>query len=129
MRRRPDPRRDTETKLHLLTDIRTLATGAIIAGADGRERVAAYGPAKTEFFGPFLERANGIPSRDTFGRVFAELDPDALADRFGRGMAPACEATGLTHIAIDPGARSVPDGGHEITTPPTCWAHGTGPGR
>ena len=143
----PDPRRETENKLHLLTDILTIATCAIIAGADGWEQIAEYGTAKKEFFGQFLELPNGIPSHDTFNRVFAKLDPDAFADRFGRWMASACEATGLVHIAIDGksarrspketftgclhlveawavenrlilGARSVPEGGHEITTIP-----------
>ncbi|MBP3954200.1 ISAs1 family transposase [Gemmata sp. G18] len=143
----PDPRRDTENKLHLLTDILTIATCAIIAGADGWEQIAAYGEAKEEFFGRFLELPNGIPSHDTFGRVFAKLDPDAFADRFGRWMASACEATGLVQVAIDGksarhsptgtftgclhlveawavenrlilGMRSVPEGGHEITTIP-----------
>ena len=143
----PDPRRDTENKLHLLTDILTIATCAIIAGADGWEQIAEYGRAKQEFFGRFLELPNGIPSHDTFGRVFAKLDPDAFADRFGRWMASACEATGLVQVAIDGksarrspketftgclhlveawavenrlilGMRSVPEGGHEITTIP-----------
>lgn len=143
----PDPRRDTENKLHLLTDILTIATCAIIAGADGWEQIAEYGTAKKAFFGQFLEPPNGIPSHDTFNRVFAKLDPDAFADRFGRWMASACQATGLVHVAIDGksarrsakgtftgcldlveawavenrlilGQRSVPDGGHEITTIP-----------
>ncbi|AMV27714.1 Transposase DDE domain protein [Gemmata sp. SH-PL17] len=143
----PDPRRDTENKLHLLTDILTIATCAIIAGADGWEQIAEYGPAKQEFFERFLELRNGIPSHDTFGRVFATLDPDAFADRFGRWMASACEATGLVQVAIDGksarrapegtftgclhlveawavenrlilGMRAVPEGGHEITAIP-----------
>ena len=143
----PDPRRDTGNKLHLLTDILTIATCAIIAGADGWEQIAEYGTAKKEFFGQFLELPHGIPSHDTFNRVFAKLDPDAFADRFGRWMASACEATGLVHVAIDGkstrrstkgtftgclhlveawavedrlilGPRSVPAGGHEITTIP-----------
>ena len=97
----PDPRRETENKLHLLTDIRTIATCAIIAGADGWEQIAEYGTAKKAFVGRFLELPNGIPSHDTFNRVFAKLDPDAFADRFGRWMASACEATGLVHVAID----------------------------
>ena len=147
----PDPRRETENKLHLLTDIRTIATCAIIAGADGWEQIAEYGTAKKAFVGRFLELPNGIPSHDTFNRVFAKLDPDAFADRFGRWMASACAATGLVHVAIDGksarrspkgtstgclhrveawavenrlilGQRSVPEGGHEITTIPDLLA-------
>jgi predicted transposase YbfD/YdcC len=44
---------------------------------------------------------NGTPSHDTFYRVFARLDPAAFAQRVGRWMAAACEATGLIPVAID----------------------------
>lgn len=143
----PDPRRDTKNKVHLLTDILTIATCAVLAGAEGWEQIAAYGQSKEAFFRRFLKLPHGIPSHDTFNRVFAKLDPDAFADRFGRWMAGACEATGLVHVAIDGksarrspkgtftgclhlveawavesrlilGQRSVPEGGHEITTIP-----------
>jgi predicted transposase YbfD/YdcC len=143
----PDPRRETKNKLHRLTDILTIATCATIAGAEGWEQIAEYGRTKEAFFRRFLELPNGIPSHDTFDRVFAKLDPDVFADRFGRWMTSACEATGLVHVAIDGksarrsakdtftgclhlveawavenrlilGMRSVPEGGHEIATIP-----------
>ncbi len=44
---------------------------------------------------------HGIPSADTFARVFAKLDPAAFAERFGRWMAAAGRATGLVPIAVD----------------------------
>ena len=53
------------------------------------------------FFHRFLKLENGIPSHDTFNRVFATLAPTAFADRFARRMAAACDGTGLTPIAID----------------------------
>jgi predicted transposase YbfD/YdcC len=147
----PDPRIETANKLHPLTDILVVATCAVIAGADGWEEIAEYGRAKEKFFRRFLELPHGIPSHDTFERVFAKLDPDAFADRFGRWMAQLCESTGLVHVAIDGksarssakdtfsgclhlvtawavqnrlilGQRSVPDGGHEITTVPDLLA-------
>lgn len=147
----PDPRRDTANKVHKLTDILVIATCAVIAGADGWDQIAEYGRRKEGFFRRFLELPGGIPSHDTFNRVFAKLDPDAFADRFGRWMAEACEATGLLHVAIDGksarrsakgtftgclhlveawavesrlilGQRSVPGGGHEITTVPDLLA-------
>jgi hypothetical protein len=143
----PDPRRDTKNKIHPLTDILVIATCAVIAGAEGWEQIAAYGHSKEAFFRRFLKLPHGIPSHDTFNRVFAKLDPEAFADRFGRWAAGACEATGLGHVAIDGksarrspkgtftgclhlveawavegrlilGVRSVPEGGHEITTIP-----------
>jgi predicted transposase YbfD/YdcC len=147
----PDPRIETANKLHKLTDILVIATCAVIAGADGWEEIAEYGNSKEAFFRQFLELPHGIPSHDTFERVFAKLDPDAFADRFGRWTAEACEATGLVHVAVDGksarhspkgtftgclhlvsawavesrlilGQRSVPEGGHEITTVPDLLA-------
>lgn len=143
----PDPRIETANKLHKLLDILVIATCAVIAGADTWEEIAEYGRSKEDFFRRFLKLKNGIPSHDTFDRVFAKLDSEAFADRFGRWMAGLCEATGLVHVAIDGksvrrsakdtftgclhlvnawavenrlilGVRSVPDGGHEITTIP-----------
>src|SRR5262249_56195818 len=54
-----------------------------------------------DLVGRFLTLENGIPSADTFGRVFAKLAPSSFAQAFGRWMAAACEATGLVPIAID----------------------------
>jgi predicted transposase YbfD/YdcC len=147
----PDPRIETANKLHPLTDILVVATCAVIAGAEGWEDIAEYGRSKEDFFRRFLELPNGIPSHDTFERVFAKLDPDAFADRFGRWMSELCDSTGLAHVAVDGksarrspkdtftgclhlvsawavesrlilGQRSVPDGGHEITTVPDLLA-------
>jgi predicted transposase YbfD/YdcC len=96
-----DPRRDTENKLHLLTDILAITTCAVIGGAETWEAIAEFGRTKESFFRRFLRLDNGIPSADTFGRVFAKLDPVAFAKAFGRWMAAACEATGLIPVAID----------------------------
>ena len=96
-----DPRRDTENKLHLLTDILAITTCAVIGGAETWEAIAEFGRTKESFFRRFLRLDNGIPSADTFGRVFAKLDPVGFAKAFGRWMAAACEATGLIPVAID----------------------------
>jgi predicted transposase YbfD/YdcC len=97
----PDPRRETANKLHRLTDILAIATCAVIGGAESWEAIAEYGRTKADFFRRFLPLDNGIPSADTFERVFAKLAPGAFAQAFGRWMAGACEATGLVPIAID----------------------------
>jgi predicted transposase YbfD/YdcC len=97
----PDPRRDTRNKLHRLTDILVIATCAVIAGADSWEAIAEYGRTKQDFFRGYLPLPNGIPSPDTFERVFAKLDPVAFARACGRWMAAACQATGLIPVAID----------------------------
>ena len=98
---RPDPRRRTKNKLHRLTDSLVIATCAVIGGAESWEGVAVFGRAKEAFFRRFLPLANGIPSPDTFERVFAKLDPAAFARAFGRWLAGAVEAAGLVPIAID----------------------------
>ena len=96
-----DPRAETANKLHALTDILAIATCAVIAGAEGWEQIAEYGRRKEAFFRRFLKLGNGVPSHDTFYRVFAALDPAAFAERFGRWMAAACAGAGLTPVAID----------------------------
>ena len=91
----PDPRRETGNKLHRLTDILTITTCAVIGGAESWEAIAEYGRTKAAFFARLLPLKDGIPSADTFERVFAKLAPDAFSGAFGRWMAGACEATGL----------------------------------
>jgi len=97
----PDPRRETANKLHRLTDILAIATCAVIGGADTWDAIAASGQAKEAFFRRFLPLPHGVPSADTFARVFAKLRPDAFAAAFGRWMAAACDGTGLVPVAID----------------------------
>jgi predicted transposase YbfD/YdcC len=105
----PDPRRETKNKLHALADILTIATCGVIAGAESWEDIAEYGTAKETFLRQFLPLSNGIPSPDTFERVFAKLDPAAFAQAFGRWMRAVCEGTGLIPVAIDgKSARSAP---------------------
>lgn len=62
------------TKLHLLTDMVVIALCAAICGADGWADVERFGKTKRSWFARFLQLPNGIPSHDTFGRVFAQLD-------------------------------------------------------
>jgi predicted transposase YbfD/YdcC len=97
----PDPRRDTENKLHRLGDILVLATCAVIGGAESWDSIHEYGKTKKEFFLRFLTLPNGIPSADTFERVFAKLDPEAFSRAFGGWMRAACEGTGLIPVAVD----------------------------
>src|SRR5947209_4053903 len=97
----PDPRRETRNKLHRLTDLLVITTCAVLGGAESWEAIAEYGRTKEPFFRRFLPLENGIPSPDTFERVFARLNPGAFAQAFGRWMASACEATGLVPVAVD----------------------------
>ena len=76
-----DPRLE-RTRRHELTDVVTLAVCAIVGGADSWVDVALFGKSKLAWFKQFLDLPNGVPSHDTFGRVFARLDPDAFAASF-----------------------------------------------
>ena len=68
-----DPRVD-RPKDHLLLDIVLIAICAVVCAAEGWVDVAEFGEAKLDWFSRFLKLPNGIPSHDTFGRVFAALD-------------------------------------------------------
>ena len=106
----PDPRID-RTRKHSLGDILVVALCAVIAGADTWEEVEAFGEAKAGWLKKFLALPNGIPSHDTFYRVFTRLDPQAFGKCVARWMGAVCEAAGLRHIAIDgKAARSAPRG-------------------
>jgi predicted transposase YbfD/YdcC len=72
-----DPR-VPRTKKHLLTDILVIAILAVIAGAQGWEDMENYGISKQSWLAEFLELPHGIPSDDTFRRVFERLKPEAL---------------------------------------------------
>ena len=104
----PDPRVD-RTKKHSLADILVVALCAVVCGADSWEEVEAFGEAKVGWLKRFLRLPHGIPSHDTFYRVFARLDPQALGRCVADWMGAVCEAAGLRHIAVDGKAvRSAP---------------------
>ena len=77
----PEPRID-RCKHHHLLDIVTIAICAVISNANGWTDIEAYGRAKEPWLRRFLELPAGIPSHDTFARVFAKLDPIAFQQCF-----------------------------------------------
>lgn len=95
-----DPRVE-RTKLHKLFDILVIAICAILAGADNWEDIADFGQAKDEWFQTFLELPNGIPSHDTFNRVFARLEPQEFQAAFLSWMKAVSSLLGGQVIAID----------------------------
>lgn len=95
-----DPRAN-RTKKHSLGDILTIAISAIICGADGWVQVQEFGDCKKEWFKTFLDLPHGIPSHDTFGRVFAALDPAAFEECFMTWIADLASASAGRLIAID----------------------------
>lgn len=69
-----DPRVE-RSKRHKLLDIILIAICGVVCGAEGRVEIEEFGKAKEEWLKERLELPNGIPSHDTFGRVFARIDP------------------------------------------------------
>jgi predicted transposase YbfD/YdcC len=76
-----DPRRE-RTKRHKLRDIIIIAICGMICGAEGWVDIEEFGKAKEEWLKTILELPNGIASHDTFGRVFARLDPVKFEECF-----------------------------------------------
>jgi predicted transposase YbfD/YdcC len=95
-----DPRID-RTRLHNLMDIVVIAICAVICGADGWVDIADYGVAKHAWLKTFLRLPHGIPSHDTFRRVFCLLDPAAFQECFRRWIDALSDGLGLERVAID----------------------------
>lgn len=77
-----DPREDNHNRRHNFHDILVIAILGTICGADGWTEICEFAEAKYEWLKTFLELPNGIPSHDTFGRVFSLLDSDKFEECF-----------------------------------------------
>jgi predicted transposase YbfD/YdcC len=95
-----DPRRTQGTR-HRLLDIITLAICGVICGADSWEDVEEFGKAKEPWLRTFLELPHGIPSHDTFGRVFARLDPEQFEACFRTWIEAVFVRTQGQVVALD----------------------------
>ena len=95
-----DPRAE-RGKRHDLLDIIIITICAVICGADGWADVELFGKCKYDWLKRFLQLANGIPSHDTFGRVFARLDPHQFQRCFTAWIRAVSELTQGQVIAID----------------------------
>jgi predicted transposase YbfD/YdcC len=94
-----DPR-SGGTRRHDLSEILMIALCAVLSGGHTAVDMAVFAEAKQEFLGSFLQLKNGVPSHDTFSRVFRQLDPDQFRACFQKFMARFSETcTGV--IAID----------------------------
>jgi predicted transposase YbfD/YdcC len=76
-----DPRTGNALR-HRLLDIMVIALAAVLCGADDWTDVELFGTCKEAWFRTFLDLPNGIPSHDTFGRVFSRLDPEQFRSCF-----------------------------------------------
>ena len=95
-----DPRTGN-AKQHIFLEILIIAICAVICGADGWNDVELYGKNKKDWLKTFLELPKGIPSHDTFGRVFALIQPDEFQERFIEWIKAIEKLTAGQVIAID----------------------------
>jgi predicted transposase YbfD/YdcC len=96
----PDPR-VIKRSSHKLVDIIAIAILGILCGAEGWVGIETYGKGKEEWLKTFLELPNGIPSHDTFGRIFSQLDPDIFESNFQSWVKVIAGRLGLEIVAID----------------------------
>jgi predicted transposase YbfD/YdcC len=96
----PDPRTGN-AKVHIFLEILIIAICAVICGADGWSDVELFGKNKKAWLKTFLELPRGIPSHDTFGRVFAKIKPDEFQKRFIEWVQAIERLTSGQVIAID----------------------------
>jgi predicted transposase YbfD/YdcC len=114
---------------HLLSDVMVIGLCAVLGGADTWEAIALFGRSKAEWFARFLALPNGIPSHDTFNRVFAKLNPAAFQECFVSWMNAVCGRLGLKRLQIDgKSARGSRGGKHKLGCLHTVslWAAETG---
>ncbi len=95
-----DPRVE-RTKLHPLANILTIAICAVICGAESWDDIALFGRAKAAWFATVLDLSTGVPSHDTFNRVFAALDPDQFQACFASWVRAVAVTLPPQVIAVD----------------------------
>jgi predicted transposase YbfD/YdcC len=95
-----DPRVE-RTRAHQLLDILAIALFAVLAGADSWVAIETYGNAKRAWLETFLALPNGIPSHDTFARVFARIDPEAFEASFQQWVKAFVSTLAAEVVAID----------------------------
>src|ERR671929_2199629 len=86
---------------HRLIDILVIAVSAVIACAESWEDIELYGRSKQAWLKTFLDLPNGIPSHDTFRRVFMLIDPDAFERGFAAWVGSLVDGFEREVVAID----------------------------
>jgi predicted transposase YbfD/YdcC len=114
------------TREHLLEEILLIAIAAVLSGADGWNEIEDYGTAKREWLQTFLKLPSGIPSHDTFNRVFSALDPEELENGFVAWVTAIAQLTAGEVVAIDGKAlRGTRQSGKKaIVHLVSAWANG-----
>jgi len=95
-----DPRVERNRE-HLLEEILLIAIAAVLSGAESWNDIADYGADKLDWLKSFLLLPSGIPSHDTFNRVFAALDPEEMEKGFADWVSSIAKLTAGEVVAID----------------------------
>jgi len=95
-----DPRVE-RTKEHLLSDVIFITIAAVICGAETWNEIELYGKTKEPWLRKYLSLTNGIPSHDTFNRVYSLLDPKELEKSFVNWVKDVSELTEGEIVSID----------------------------
>jgi len=95
-----DPRIE-RTKKHNLLDILVIALCTLLTGGEGFQDMALFGQSKQAWLQTFLALPHGIPSHDTFGRVFARLNPQRFQECFLSWTRAVAQFTEGTLISLD----------------------------
>lgn len=95
-----DPRMDRR-KMHRLSDIITISICAVIAGGEGWEDMRDFARGRESWLRKFLALENGIPSADTFRRVFERLDTEKFHECFMHWVSGLREALEGENISLD----------------------------
>ena len=95
-----DPR-IARTKKHLLLDILVIAVCTLLTGGEGFQDMELFGLSKRVWLQTFLALPHGIPSHDTFGRVFARLNPQRFQECFVSWTQAVAQLTQGTLISLD----------------------------
>ena len=96
-----DPRRE-QGRFHRLDEIIFISICAVTCGADSWEEIASYAHSKIDWLQTVLTLPGGVPSHDTFRRVFCLLDPLAFQECFYAWMTAVMNRRGLTPVPLDP---------------------------
>jgi len=96
----PDPRLKRRRK-HELIDVLMIAVTALLCGAENFSHMAQFGKAKESWLRTFLTLSNGIPSHDTFRRVFTLLSPAKFSSVFLSWTQSLRQAVGAEVVALD----------------------------
>jgi predicted transposase YbfD/YdcC len=122
-----DPRVERNRE-HSLEEILLIAIAAVLSGAESWNDIADYGRDKEDWLKTFLKLPSGIPSHDTFNRVFALLDPEEMEKGFVAWVSSIAKLTAGEVVSIDGkelcGTRET--GKKQLVHMVSAWAEGNG---